>query len=222
MKVCMRLSPLAAALVSLSPERASAFSAVTGWSSARNVVLRSTRMKASFGCFKLGGCRMAAADKRLFFSRSCCRRLSLPSVARFSADADDSDSHRDGDQDVFRRSRAAGELRILGVCGGIGSGKSLACQILVSNLGCAAHVDADKLSHDVYAPGSSALKEISEEFGSDVLQENGEINRNKLGSIVFADSKAMSVRMANDNTNIVTVVLSRFHSNFPSVSKLLT
>lgn len=62
--------------------------------------------------------------------------------------------------------------------------------------------DADKVAHAVYSPGSQAVNDIVNEFGSDVLvqqqeekeKEQAEIDRKKLGSIVFADRSAMSVR----------------------------
>mmetsp|Transcript_11903 Transcript_11903/g.16899 ORF Transcript_11903/g.16899 Transcript_11903/m.16899 type:complete len:279 (-) Transcript_11903:1531-2367(-) len=84
------------------------------------------------------------------------------------------------------------KVKVLGVCGGIGSGKSQACKLLVSELGCMTHIDADTTAHVVYEPGSKALEEIAELFGSDILLENGQIDRKKLGSIVFADKAAMS------------------------------
>lgn len=83
-------------------------------------------------------------------------------------------------------------VRILGVCGGIGCGKSTACQMLVDPLGCIGLIDADKLAHIVYEPGSLVHDEIAAEFGSDLLRENGEIERSKLGAIVFNNSEAMS------------------------------
>lgn len=83
------------------------------------------------------------------------------------------------------------DVKVLGVCGGIGSGKSAACKILVSELNCLAHIDSDSIAHTVYEPDSAALKEIVHEFGSDLLLVSGEIDRKKLGSIVFADINAM-------------------------------
>jgi len=87
-------------------------------------------------------------------------------------------------------------VRILGVCGGIGCGKSTACQMLVDPLGCIGLIDADKLAHKVYEPGSLVHNEIAAEFGSDLLSENGEIERSKLGAIVFNNAEAMSVSSA--------------------------
>lgn len=86
------------------------------------------------------------------------------------------------------------KVKILGVCGGIGSGKSTACQLMVDSLGCMARIDADKLAHVVYEPGSEALVEIAQEFGKDVLDDddNAQIDRKKLGAIVFSDANSMS------------------------------
>jgi dephospho-CoA kinase len=55
-------------------------------------------------------------------------------------------------------------------------------------------LDADSIAHSVYSPGSQAVRDIAAEFGSNILQPNGdEIDRKKLGSIVFADRSAMAV-----------------------------
>jgi dephospho-CoA kinase len=90
---------------------------------------------------------------------------------------------------------AGNKMKILGICGGIGSGKSTACQLMVDKLGCVARIDADKLAHCVYEPGSQSLQEIVAEFGNDILLSSSgkaEIDRQKLGAIVFSDPNAMS------------------------------
>jgi dephospho-CoA kinase len=82
-------------------------------------------------------------------------------------------------------------VKVLGVCGGIGSGKSAACNLLVTKLNCLTHIDTDSIAHSVYEPDSKALHDIVAEFGTDVVLDSGEIDRKKLGSIVFADDNAM-------------------------------
>eukprot|EP00339_Tiarina_fusa_P014664 CAMPEP_0117049536 /NCGR_PEP_ID=MMETSP0472-20121206/34199_1 /TAXON_ID=693140 ORGANISM="Tiarina fusus, Strain LIS" /NCGR_SAMPLE_ID=MMETSP0472 /ASSEMBLY_ACC=CAM_ASM_000603 /LENGTH=226 /DNA_ID=CAMNT_0004762969 /DNA_START=178 /DNA_END=855 /DNA_ORIENTATION=+ len=85
------------------------------------------------------------------------------------------------------------QFKVLGVCGGIGAGKSSACKLLVSEFNCLAHIDADTVAHSVYTPGSQAIKDIVSEFGPKVLQpDSDEIDRKKLGSIVFADRAEMA------------------------------
>lgn len=74
---------------------------------------------------------------------------------------------------------------------------------MVSSLGCLAHLDADSVAHSVYSPGSQAVRDIAAEFGSIVLQENGEeIDRKKLGAIVFADRSEMAVSRAVSHAGI--------------------
>jgi dephospho-CoA kinase len=89
------------------------------------------------------------------------------------------------------------QLKVIGICGGIGSGKSTACKLLVSDLNCVTHIDADKVAHSVYAPGSQAVNDVVAEFGSGILEDksdnnNNTIDRKKLGKIVFAEKSAMS------------------------------
>lgn len=84
-------------------------------------------------------------------------------------------------------------LRVLGVCGGIGSGKSRACKLLVDNTDdCVAHLEADSMAHAVYKPGSEALDKIAQEFGSHILEKDGNVNRKELGAIVFSDPSKMA------------------------------
>ncbi len=56
--------------------------------------------------------------------------------------------------------------------------------------------DADKLAHVAYEPGSKAIQEIITAFGQDVLDDTDstQIDRKKLGAIVFSDAESMSVR----------------------------
>ena len=73
----------------------------------------------------------------------------------------------------------------VGLTGGVGSGKSTVSKML-ADLG-AYVMDADKLGHQVYAPGTSGWEQVVQEFGRGVVADNGEIDRKKLGAIVFAD-----------------------------------
>lgn len=74
---------------------------------------------------------------------------------------------------------------VIGLTGGIGSGKSEVSRRL-RELG-AAVINADQVGHQAYAPQSETWQEIVRAFGAQVLQENGEIDRRQLGGIVFAD-----------------------------------
>ena len=80
---------------------------------------------------------------------------------------------------------------LVGLTGGIGSGKSLAASFF-KELG--AHIiDADQLSRNLVHPGQTALKEIVNYFGKNILDSTGNLNRRKLAKIVFQDSKKKSV-----------------------------
>lgn len=81
-------------------------------------------------------------------------------------------------------------MPVIGVTGNIGSGKSTVCQIL-ARLG-AAIIDADKLAHETYPPHSPTWQELINAFGSNILKPDEEIDRQKLGQLVFSDSSALA------------------------------
>jgi len=75
----------------------------------------------------------------------------------------------------------------IGLTGSIAVGKSFVCECF-RELGC--HVlDADITAREVVAKGTGGLAEIVKHFGDDVLLESGELDRKKMGSIVFADAE---------------------------------
>ncbi|XP_069490531.1 bifunctional coenzyme A synthase isoform X1 [Ambystoma mexicanum] len=74
---------------------------------------------------------------------------------------------------------------VIGLTGGSGSGKSAIAKRL-KNLG-AAMIDCDKLGHEAYSPGGVAYEQVIEEFGPDIVDADGTINRRILGSCVFGD-----------------------------------
>lgn len=78
----------------------------------------------------------------------------------------------------------------VGLTGGIGSGKSTVSALLAGHG--AVVIDYDQLARDVVEPGSPALAEIAERFGSHVLTAEGALDRPALGSIVFADPEALA------------------------------
>jgi len=76
-------------------------------------------------------------------------------------------------------------VKVLGLTGGIGSGKSMVASMF-AQLG-AEVIDADQLAREVVEPGQPALQEIATAFGSDVLMPDGRLDRGKLARIIFAD-----------------------------------
>lgn len=73
----------------------------------------------------------------------------------------------------------------IGLTGGIGSGKSVVADLLRQRG--ASIIDADRLGHEAYVPNSEAWRQVVAAFGEDILTEEGEIDRRRLGGIVFSD-----------------------------------
>jgi len=78
--------------------------------------------------------------------------------------------------------------RIVGLSGGIGTGKSTVAQLL-ARLG-AVVIDADAIVHELQAPGSPVLSELAEAFGPEILDASGALDRAALGAIAFRDPDA--------------------------------
>ena len=74
---------------------------------------------------------------------------------------------------------------IIGLTGGIGSGKSAAAERFLHHG--IEIVDADIASRAVVEPGTPALAEIAQHFGADILQSDGHLDRTALRHVVFAD-----------------------------------
>lgn len=77
---------------------------------------------------------------------------------------------------------------VIGLTGGIGTGKSEVSRLL-GELG-AEVIEADKVAHEAYEPGTPGWREVVETFGEDVLDADGRIDRKALGGIVFDDEQA--------------------------------
>ena len=75
---------------------------------------------------------------------------------------------------------------LVGLTGGIGSGKS-AVSRMFRDLGCLI-IDADLLAREVVEPGERAYAKIVAEFGKQVLDADGQVDRKKLGAMVFGDA----------------------------------
>jgi dephospho-CoA kinase len=79
--------------------------------------------------------------------------------------------------------------RVIGLTGGIGSGKSTVTQYL-AKLG-AVIIDADKVGHEVYRPNTETWLELVKTFGNRILAEDNTIDRKKLGAIVFGNPEEL-------------------------------
>jgi len=77
---------------------------------------------------------------------------------------------------------------LVGLTGGIGSGKSTVAQRLAA-LGCEV-IDADAVAREVVQPGEPTLRDLAERFGPTVLHEDGTLDRQALARVAFADDDA--------------------------------
>jgi len=82
-------------------------------------------------------------------------------------------------------------LKLIGLTGSIATGKSTVARVF-KDLGFYV-IDADEVAHSVYKKGEKAYFEILKVFGKGILDENGEINRKKLGKLVLNDKKKLSL-----------------------------
>ena len=83
------------------------------------------------------------------------------------------------------------DMVVIGLTGGIGSGKS-AVATRMRDAGVPV-IDADRVAREVVQPGSPALREISRTFGEHLIGDDGELRRKALGAIVFSDPAKLSL-----------------------------
>jgi dephospho-CoA kinase len=76
-------------------------------------------------------------------------------------------------------------MRVVGLTGGMGARKSVVAAIL-GEFG-AVIIDADRVGHETYLPGTPGWQQVVAEFGRDVVAADGTVDRKRLGALVFAD-----------------------------------
>ena len=84
-----------------------------------------------------------------------------------------------------------GEIPLIGLTGGIGSGKTAVSDML-GELG-AGIIDTDLISHQITAPGGKAIPLIAKAFGADFIDPQGALIRSKMRALVFEDPSARKV-----------------------------
>ncbi len=88
--------------------------------------------------------------------------------------------HRPGPMAVY-----GAPVRLIGLTGGIATGKSTVAAMLAGRG--AVVIDADVLAREVLEPGTPAYTDVVERFGAGVLEDGGSVDRGTLGAVVFAD-----------------------------------
>lgn len=102
-------------------------------------------------------------------------------------------------------------MLVIGLTGGIGSGKTVASDYLADK-GITV-VDADVVAREVVAPGEPALNAIVERFGADVLNGDGSLDRAALRRIVFADENARRDLEAITHPAIRDRIMEQLHAS---------
>jgi dephospho-CoA kinase len=98
-------------------------------------------------------------------------------------------------------------MKIIGLTGGIGSGKSTVTDFLISK---GFHVlDADKIAREIVMLGSDMLIQLTAVFGKEILLEDGSLNREKLGQIVFADPEKKKLLDDLMHTEVLEIIHER-------------
>ncbi|MDD9941517.1 MAG: dephospho-CoA kinase [Myxococcales bacterium] len=96
---------------------------------------------------------------------------------------------------------------VIGLTGGIASGKSAVAKVLRA-LGVAV-VDADQLAREVVAKGTEGLAELIREFGEDVVTETGELDRERMAGRVFGNAEARARLNAITHPRIAALSMAR-------------
>ena len=82
-------------------------------------------------------------------------------------------------------------MNVIGLTGGIGTGKSTVSQYL-RDWGFAV-IDADKIAREITEPGRPLLAELEKAFGNEIIREDGSLDRKGLAAIVFSDAEKRRV-----------------------------
>ena len=99
-------------------------------------------------------------------------------------------------------------MKIIGITGGVGSGKSMVLEYLHEQYGVTV-IQADLVGHEIMEPGFPAYDQVRSAFGDGVLDEDGRIDRKKLGGIVFADQARLQVLNGIIHPAVKTEILRR-------------
>jgi dephospho-CoA kinase len=99
---------------------------------------------------------------------------------------------------------------IIGLTGPMAAGKDEVAKILRRRG--AAVINVDSLAHQLYPPQSSVWQELIKAFGSRILNRGGEINRQKLGEIVFADREQLRILNSIVHPQLKNKVVSEINS----------
>lgn len=98
-------------------------------------------------------------------------------------------------------------MKVIGLCGGSGSGKSCVTRIF-SELGFS-YINTDSVYHDLISQKSECLDALISEFGANILSDFGVVDRKKLANIVFAENAADKLKRLNEISHFYVLKKTR-------------
>lgn len=100
-------------------------------------------------------------------------------------------------------------MKIIGLTGGIGAGKSTVAAYLQENGYII--IDADAISHQITEKGSPVLKKIEKTFGAQVIRNDGSLDRKKLASVVFSDKEKLALLETITTREVIREIEERLY-----------
>ncbi len=100
-------------------------------------------------------------------------------------------------------------MKVIGLCGQSGSGKSAFCEVLARRgISC---IDCDEITHQVQEKGTACFLELVEHFGGEILLPDGNLDRAAIASIVFSDEEQLATLNEIMHKHIFHVLHGRLH-----------
>lgn len=100
--------------------------------------------------------------------------------------------------------------KVIGITGGVGSGKSHVCKLITKHLGYPV-IDSDAISREQMEPGGSVLKKVLETFGTQYANEDGTLNRSALADLVFHDPEKLEKLNSMTHPAVIEEIRNRIN-----------
>lgn len=108
----------------------------------------------------------------------------------------------------MRQNKKSAAIPVIGITGGVGSGKSAVLAMLEKYFDTAV-IQADQVARELMQPGKASYVRIVDCFGKDILEKDGSIDRNKLSGIVFQDAERLEQLNSMTHPEVKKEILSR-------------
>lgn len=102
-------------------------------------------------------------------------------------------------------------MKVIGLTGGAGSGKSFVSEIIAEEFNYPI-IDSDKVAKSVVKKGNKIFRDIVEYFGEEILDENGNIDRSKLADVVFSDKEKLKVLNSFIHPATISIICNKLNN----------